>query len=58
MDAGMIGGSAVAGSSGKKGSNRSAPVGLALRWWLDRLANPETRLALLERHAGRRMLGF
>lgn len=58
MDAGMIGSSAAAGSSGKKGSNRSAPVGLALRWWLDRLANPETRLALLERHAGRRMLGF
>jgi DNA-binding transcriptional LysR family regulator len=30
---------------------RSAPVGLALRWWLDKLENPATRLALLERHA-------
>jgi DNA-binding transcriptional LysR family regulator len=58
MDAGLIGGSGAAGGTGKKGSNRSAPVGLALRWWLDRLANPETRLALLERHTGPRLLGF
>ena len=58
MDAGLIGGSGVAGGTGKKGSSRSAPVGLALRWWLDRLASPATRLALLERHAGPRLQGF
>ena len=58
LDAGLIGDAGVAGGTGKKGSSRSAPVGLALRWWLDRLANPETRLALLERHAGPRLLGF
>ena len=28
------------------------------RRWLDRLSNPQTRLALLERHAGPRLLGF
>ena len=37
---------------------RPAQIGLALRWWLDRLANPATRLALLERHAGPRLQGF
>ena len=37
---------------------RPAQIGLALRWWLDRLASPATRLALLERHAGPRLLGF
>ncbi len=58
LDAGLIGGASAAGGTGKKGSSRSAPVGLALRWWLDRLSNPETRLALLERHAGPRLLGF
>ena len=58
LDAGLIGDAGVAGGTGKKGSSRSAPVGLALRWWLDRLASPETRLALLERHAGLRLLGF
>ena len=58
LDAGLIGDAGVAGGTGKKGSSRSAPVGLALRWWLDRLASPATRLALLERHAGPRLLGF
>ena len=27
-------------------------LGMALRWWLERLASPTTRRALLERHAG------
>jgi hypothetical protein len=27
-------------------------MGLALRWWLDQLESPATRLALLERHGG------
>ena len=58
LDAGVIGDAGVAGGTGKKSSRRSAPVGLALRWWLDRLASPATRLALLERHAGPRLLGF
>jgi hypothetical protein len=58
LDAGLIGDAGVAGGTGKKGSSRSAPVGLALRWWLDRLASPATRLALLERHAGPRLMGF
>jgi DNA-binding transcriptional LysR family regulator len=31
---------------------RQAPVGLALRWWLQQLESPATRKALLERHAG------
>lgn len=31
---------------------RKAQLGLALRWWLDRLDNPHTRLALLERQHG------
>jgi hypothetical protein len=31
---------------------RLAPVGLALRWWLQQLESPSTRKALLERHAG------
>jgi len=31
---------------------RQVPVGLALRWWLEQLERPATRLALLERHAG------
>ncbi|MDL2338033.1 MAG: LysR family transcriptional regulator [Pseudomonadota bacterium] len=43
-------GTAVAAAA--NGARRAAPVGLALRWWLDRLAHPATRLALLERHAG------
>jgi DNA-binding transcriptional LysR family regulator len=29
-----------------------AGTGLALRWWLERLAAPATRRALLERHNG------
>ena len=31
---------------------RTAPVGLALRWWLDQLEHPATRRALIERHHG------
>ena len=31
---------------------KRAPLGLALRWWLDQLESPATRHALLERHAG------
>jgi DNA-binding transcriptional LysR family regulator len=31
---------------------REAPLGLALRWWLQQLESPATRKALLERHAG------
>jgi DNA-binding transcriptional LysR family regulator len=34
------------------GDKRKAPLGLALRWWLDQLDRPATRKALLERHAG------
>ena len=30
---------------------RKAPLGLALRWWLEQLDRPATRKALLERHA-------
>ena len=33
------------------GSGRKAPIGLALRWWLDQLERPATRRALLERHS-------
>lgn len=32
---------------------RRAPMGLALRWWLDQLDSPATRQALLDRHASR-----
>lgn len=49
---------ATTGRAARKSSAVTAPVGLALRWWLDRLASPATRLALLERHAGPRPLGF
>jgi DNA-binding transcriptional LysR family regulator len=31
---------------------RQAPLGLALRWWVQQLESPATRTALLERHAG------
>ena len=31
---------------------KKAPQGLALAWWLEHLANPATRRALLERHTG------
>lgn len=31
---------------------RPAPLGLALRWWVQQLESPATRQALLERHAG------
>jgi DNA-binding transcriptional LysR family regulator len=47
---------AAAGSKGGAGG-RKAPVGLALRWWLDQLAQPKTRVALLERHVGPFPLG-
>lgn len=50
IDTGLVGGSGTAGDTGKKGGSRNAPVGLALRWWLDRLSHPATRMALLERH--------
>jgi DNA-binding transcriptional LysR family regulator len=33
-------------------SPRKAPQGLALKWWLEQLARPATRRALLEHHAG------
>jgi DNA-binding transcriptional LysR family regulator len=46
-----------AGQDGNAAARR-APVGLALRWWLDQLAQPNTRLALLERHVGPFPLGF
>jgi len=36
---------------------RKAPMGLALRWWLDQLESPATRLALLERHGAPVLLG-
>jgi DNA-binding transcriptional LysR family regulator len=31
---------------------RQAPLGLALRWWVQQIESPATRKALLERHAG------
>ena len=37
--------------SGSAGTRKS-PLGLALRWWLERLEGPETRRALLERYGG------
>ena len=49
--------SAAPDGSAQTGAPRAAPVGLALRWWLDKLHNPATRLALLERHAGRWPMG-
>ncbi len=49
--------SAAPDGSAQTGGPRAAPVGLALRWWLDKLHNPATRLALLERHAGRWPMG-
>ncbi|HJV62094.1 MAG TPA: LysR substrate-binding domain-containing protein [Albitalea sp.] len=33
-------------------SHNGAPAGHALRWWLDQLASPTTRRALIERHSG------
>ena len=33
----------------------AAGLGRALRWWLDQLASPVTRRALIERHAGLRL---
>lgn len=34
-------------------NERQAAQGLALQWWLEQLARPATRRALVERHAGR-----
>jgi DNA-binding transcriptional LysR family regulator len=39
------------GYAWRDGSGRSGP-GLALQWWLEQLARPTTRQALIERHAG------
>lgn len=33
-------------------SDQDAPLGQALRWWLNQLRRPATRMALLERYAG------
>jgi DNA-binding transcriptional LysR family regulator len=37
----------------RRGAARKAPLGLALRWWLEQLESETTRKALLERHGGR-----
>ena len=37
----------------RRGAAKKAQPGLALRWWLERLENPTTRKALLERHGSR-----
>ncbi len=37
-------------ADGGAGGRRKPPLGLGLRWWLDRLESPATRRALLERH--------
>ena len=39
------------------GVRAGTATGMALRWWLERLDSPATRLALLERHAGPRPMG-
>ena len=40
--------------TGKRGpGSRKAPMGLALRWWLEQLESETTRKALLDRHGGR-----
>jgi len=39
-------------AGGSRGTARKAPLGLALRWWLDRLETPQTRRALIERYVG------
>ena len=39
-------------------SSRQAPLGLALKWWLEQLASPATRRALLERHLDSGSLGL
>ncbi len=44
-------------SAGTPGTARNAPVGMALRWWLDQLESPTTRQALLERHGRAPPLG-
>jgi DNA-binding transcriptional LysR family regulator len=36
--------------TGAGGNGRPAAQGLALQWWLEQLARPATRQALLERH--------
>jgi DNA-binding transcriptional LysR family regulator len=37
-------------STSEPSANHRPALGLALRWWLDQLESPTTRLALLERH--------
>ncbi len=39
------------------GNARKPQLGMALRWWLEQLESPATRLALLERHGGPLPLG-
>jgi DNA-binding transcriptional LysR family regulator len=36
----------------ERSSRGAAGLGRALQWWLEQLASPVTRLALIERHAG------
>jgi DNA-binding transcriptional LysR family regulator len=36
--------------AGAPGAARKPQLGLALRWWLNQLETPATRVALLERH--------
>jgi DNA-binding transcriptional LysR family regulator len=39
--------------AGQGKAGHRAPMGLALRWWLDQLESPATRRALIERHGSR-----
>jgi DNA-binding transcriptional LysR family regulator len=39
--------------AGRSPAAKKPQPGLALRWWLERLESPATRLALLERHGSR-----
>lgn len=45
-----VGGMAYAWRSAAVPQPKKAPQGLALQWWLEQLASPATRQALLERH--------
>lgn len=45
-----VGGMAYAWRSAAVPQPKKAPQGLALQWWLQQLASPATRQALLERH--------
>ena len=40
------------------GAGRQPQMGLALRWWLDQLESPTTRVALLERHCAVPLAGM